>query len=135
MFLYFFELLRISEKQSPACVSEEQTAEQSWDLAISRAIWLTIFLLQTWTLFGSGLNNNAVPPEAVLSLLSGVMFELPGAPQLANACLITDPLTQAKRGLWEPIGAVYTATANIPQQNDRTHEEGLIKHSAEFLLF
>lgn len=40
----------------------------------------------------------------VLSLLSGVMFELPGAPQLANACLITDPLSRAKSSVKKDHG-------------------------------
>jgi len=47
------------------------------------------------------------------------MFELPGAPQLANACLITDPLSRAKSSVKKTMGPVYTATANIPQQKER----------------
>lgn len=71
----------------------------------------------------------------VLSLLSGVMFELPGAPQLANACLIMDPLTQAKSSVKKRPWDLCTQQLQTYLNKKRgiEHEKGLIKQRSVFV--
>lgn len=70
----------------------------------------------------------------VLSLLSGVMFELPG-PRSWLMPALSENLSLGPKALWETVRPVYTATANIPQQKQNGRlEKGLIEQRSVSVL-